>query len=266
MFTLATVAAGCLAAGNVGGMTVAELQRELAGATNLTVVDIRATSVFARGHIPGAINIPAPVVEAKLLPPLGRVVVCDAGLGRDKVEAAVKALSAKPGIAAEALDGGFAAWESSGAAATRAAGMRPEAPNYITYAQLKVAKPEEVVLVDLRHEPVAKANIAATGESLTDLGKEFAGMRTRKSPFGGSGATKAAVDGSSPAPLLVLIDSGDGKAEEMARALRANGIKRYAILAGGELILARHGQAGLRREGQGAPSATLNPAPGGATK
>jgi hypothetical protein len=49
--------------------------------------------------------------------------------------------------------------------------------------------------------------------------------------------------------LLVLIDSGDGKADEMARALKANGNKRFVILAGGEEMLARKGKAGLQRSG-----------------
>ena len=46
---------------------------------------------------------------------------------------------------------------------------------------------------------------------------------------------------------MVLVDRGDGAARDMARALEANGIKRYTILAGGELALERHGKPGRQR-------------------
>jgi len=50
---------------------------------------------------------------------------------------------------------------------------------------------------------------------------------------------------------MVLIDGGgpDNSAQEMARTLKANGIKRVVILAGGEEILSRGGKPGLQRTG-----------------
>jgi hypothetical protein len=52
-------------------------------------------------------------------------------------------------------------------------------------------------------------------------------------------------------PLLVLIDDGgaDNSALEMARVLKANGVRRVVILAGGEEILSRAGKPGLQRRG-----------------
>ena len=54
---------------------------------------------------------------------------------------------------------------------------------------------------------------------------------------------------SASASLVVLIDSVDGSSEAQARALKARGIRRYAILAGGELAIARKGRRGLARTG-----------------
>src|SRR5882724_12830200 len=112
-----------------GGVTVSELQHELAAGGKLTVIDVRTTPLYNQGHIPGAINVPASLCAQKNLPPLGKVVVCDAGLGRDSADQAAAALAAKPGITVEILEGGFAAWESAQAVTTKAPGMKPESPN-----------------------------------------------------------------------------------------------------------------------------------------
>jgi len=61
--------------------------------------------------------------------------------------------------------------------------------------------------------------------------------------------------------LVILIDSADGAAQEAARALKAGGARRYAILAGGELILARHGQPGMQRAASQVVPQYQTPAP-----
>jgi rhodanese-related sulfurtransferase len=250
----------CLAA---AAMTVSDLQTQLAAGAKITVVDVRGPALFAQAHLPGAINIPAEVCARKSLPPLGRVVVCGDGLGRDTavtVDAAA-ALGKKPGITAEVLEGGFSAWESAHGMTTRLEGRRPEAFNYITYAQLKAAKAGDAILVDLR-KPAAAAQpaLAAAGNSpsqpLTDLRLEFPGLSLAKSLTEAGAAAKSGAGA-----LLVLIDSADGAAEAAARALKGGGHKRYAILAGGELILARHGQAGLERSSAAAFSSGRTPLP-----
>lgn len=252
------------------GMTVSELQTNLAQGVKLTVIDVRSPILFGHGHIPGAINLPASLCGPKHLPPLGHVVVYDAGLGRDATDAAVLALDAKPGITADVLDGGFAAWETAQGVTTRTPGLKLSAPNYITYQQLKAARTSDYVLVDLRSSSasnqVVSAKVAVTPSSgPTDLTQEFPGAKTVRSPFNSnlpSGvAPKAAVAGSAGSatpPLLVLIDDGDGQAQEMARTLQANGVKRYVILTGGELILSRHGESGLKREGFNAANASVS--------
>ena len=257
-----------LGACSAGALTVAGLNAQLAQGAKLTIVDVRSAALFTQGHIPGAINIPAALCSQINLPPLGKLVVCGAGLGRDAEEtAAAAALARKPGISAEVLEGGYAAWESAQGLTTQARGLKPETLNYISYAQLKAAKPDGVVLVDLRHPPGANPNAATAApaaQPLTDLAQAFPGFQVTQSPASAKPQIKSAGPGSGPPPLLVLIDNGDGTALEMARTLQGSGIKRYAILAGGELILARQGQPGLQRLGAGTQSTTTMPPPGAA--
>ena len=239
---------------STNGITVADLQARLNQGDKLTIIDVRSQTLFSQGHIPNAINIPASLCADKKLPPLGQVVVCGEGLGHDATDSAAVALNAKPGIFADKLEGGYAAWEEAQSITTKDKGLQPEALNYITYAQLKNVTNEDVVLVDLRKQssPARTAvGITNAALALTDLGKEFPGMPVTQTPFKTSQVSKAAKV-SRAESLMVLIDSGDGCAQKMARALKANGIHRYVILAGGEEIISRKGQAGLQRNNSGA--------------
>jgi rhodanese-related sulfurtransferase len=227
----------------------AELAALLASGEKVTVVDVRSTEFYTTAHIPGAINIPAALCRVKLLPPLGRVIVYDQGLGQTNGVFAASELNKKPGITAEVLEGGMAAWETTQRQTTAGRGASREALPFIDYQTLKATTAADTILVDLRAEPSGPTVKSADAAPLTDLRAEFPGLRVTRSPFDSVSRAKAA--GATP-PLIVLIDRGDGKAEEMARALRANGTTRFAILAGGEEILARQGQPGLQRSGGGA--------------
>jgi rhodanese-related sulfurtransferase len=231
-------------AGAAFAISPVQVQQLLNSGEKITFVDVRLNVLFQKGHIPGAINIPAQLVPEKPLPPLGRVVVYDDGLGADDAVAAAAALNQKPGITAESLDGGYAAWEMAQSSTTQSGGLKPEEMPVITYAQLKQKQSADVVLVDLRQSAPAVTTASAAklsaakvaAQPLTDLQAEFPKARIDRSPFAvSSPRTKAlAASASTPPPLLVLIDNGDGSAQKMARALKANGIKRFAILAGGE--------------------------------
>lgn len=259
---IAWVASACAGA----GITVTELQAQLTNRpVKVTVIDVRTPALFTRSHIPGAINIPASLCAQKNLPPLGKVVVCGDGLGRDKTDAAAAALAAKPGLSVDVLEGGFAAWESQPTLTTGRGGMQPEAPRYISYAELKAAKPADTLLVDLRRRPAPAPRALRPGSSqaaqtpLTDLAQEFPGFSSTGAPFDAS--RRLAVGSPPTPPLLVLIDDGDGAAEATARALRGNGVKRCVILMGGERILERHGQRGLQRSGSAAHLPNQTPPP-----
>jgi hypothetical protein len=109
------------------------------------------------------------------------------------------------------------------------------------------------VLVDLRKEPKQSrqgengAN-APTPEPLTNLRQEFVKVRgVTRSPFDLPQARQGISGNSASSPLLILIDNGDGSAQATARLMKANGITRYAILAGGEPVIARKGRTGSGR-------------------
>jgi rhodanese-related sulfurtransferase len=232
------------------GMTATGLKTSLAGG-KITVIDIRSPSAYGEEHIPGAINIPAALCPRKILPPIGKVVVYGDGIGGDDAGAAAAALSKKPGLTVEILEGGYAAWKSSQGMTTRGAGLKKEAFNYISYAHLKAAAAGNVVLLDVRKPSAAHA--------MTDLKTEFPALRQARS----LDEVKGMAAGSNP-PLIALIDNGDGTAEKQARLLKAGGNHNYVILAGGELILSRKGQAGLQRKAPVARGAAQTPsAPGG---
>ena len=178
---------------------MADLQKQLADGAKVTVVDIRSPRAFAQEHIPGAINIPESLCPLKKLPPLGKVVVYDDGLGRQNLAATAAALAAKPGLQVEILEGGYAGWQNTQALTTRGAGFKHESFNYTTYARVKAAKPDGLVLYDLR-KPVPAAT-----PPLTDLTVEFPGTKEAQSR---ADAERMAAGASS---LLVLIDSGDGR-------------------------------------------------------
>lgn len=242
----------CAAVGSAAAafaISPVQVQKLLDSGEKITFIDVRLNVRFQSGHIPGAINVPSQLVPGKQLPPLGNVVVYDEGRGENAAALAAAALNEKSGITAEVLDGGYAAWEMAQAATTKSRGVAPEEMPLITYDQLKNTKSADVVLVDLRQSKAAAhaAGNEAAPPPLTDLPSEFPGARVVHSPFEASPVHASAAGGTPP--LLVLIDNGDGSAKNMARALKANGNTRFVILAGGEQILAVHGQAGLQRMG-----------------
>lgn len=249
------------AALTAAAMDVNDLAARLAAGEKITVIDVRSAEFYQREHIPQAINVPAALCRERQLPPLGRVVVYDQGLGQTNAAYAATVLSQKPGITAEVLQGGFAAWQTiKRETAGRRGAAREEVP-YISYQNLKSTTAPDVMLVDLRADDPPRAKKSAAADApLTDLSAEFPKLPVVRSPFEVVRRVKA--DSSTP-PLLVLIDRGNGKAEATARALRANGMMRFVILAGGEEIIARQGQSGLQRSGSGltVPEPVITPQP-----
>lgn len=254
--TRARTAACCLpavlllCADVAAGVTAEALRQRLANGEAITLIDVRPTSAYQRGHIPGAINVPANLVPMKRLPPLGTVVAYDAGLGGRTVDAAVEALNGKPGITADKLAGGYAQWEAVRGLTTAKPGLSRAGPTYTTYQALRELDPADAVLVDLRTpRPQSRQGVGEPGAApLARLDDHFPGFRSTSDPLRLPGSRQGEED-SATQPLLVLIDELDGRAEQTARMLRANGYRRVLILAGGERIIERGGAPGKKRLG-----------------
>lgn len=223
-------------------LTVEELRDALAGGQRVTLIDIRPNVQFANGHIPGAMNIPAKLATRKRLPALGTVIVYGDGYHTPVTQQAAAELGAKPGIEVEILEGGYAAWSSGGRMTSQSKGFRKHAEKFLTLAEVKdiaVAEPN-LVLVDLRSSDVG-------GDLLDEFPNtmilESRGQKRAKSRSGKPGQGKVRLkpflrQGKADNRLLfVLVDDGDGRAEKAALRMRAAGVSRLAILAGGQLAI-----------------------------
>jgi len=198
----------------------------------VTIIDIRSTDQYQQSHIPGAINIPALICSSKKLPQLGTVVVYSDGLDSKTDNQAINALNQKKGIQAELLIGGRSAWVANHYSVTGKAGMAREHLPYITYLQFEkmIASPSNITLLDIREPSQQKKNL-----NVTDLHKQYPDIRTIHSPFGHDQKKSTNTE-----PLMVLIDNADGRSEKMAHQMKAAGIQRFVILAGGEQTLSRN--------------------------
>lgn len=245
--------------GFAAAITPAELDARLKAHDKVTVIDLRSTELFQRGHIIGAINIPHRLVAKKKLPPLGEVVAYCDGLGATYAADCVASLNAKPGIQAEALNGGYAAWKTFTHMTAEAQHIRKATPTTMTYEQLMATGGKDVVLVDARQESATMEKSAAgTAKAAVDLQKVCKERIPAASVVSsGPGAlrqlrSKQAVGSAAPS-LFVVLDNDHESAMKIAQAIEASGYKRVVVLAGGEEILRRKGKEGLSRQGAAAP-------------
>ncbi|MGC9035623.1 MAG: rhodanese-like domain-containing protein, partial [Verrucomicrobiia bacterium] len=178
-----------IALAEVNGITPAELKKKMDAGENVTVVDVRPTEIYQKGHIPGAINIPLEICDQKRLPGAQFIVVYDEGLQGNRAASAVEGLRKKNRAQTEILEGGFAAWETFIGTSTKPSGASREEIPYITYDALKKLQSADTVIVDLREQPTAQNRSVAGNPvqqqqtSLTDLQSEFPKAKIVKSPF-----------------------------------------------------------------------------------
>ena len=216
----------------------------------VTIIDVRETGIYSQGHIPGAINIPSSIIAMKRLPSIGDVIVYGDGIRTDLTLAAVDELNTRTGIQAEMLEGGFAAWEALNLSTTHKAGLGRMRVQYLTYRNLKkaAAHNSDIVLVDLRSKTFsdktsADVYIDSTIASPKDRKRGAAGKQ-----WDIASSILKGKKGSHHRYHYVIIDNGDGEGQEVASRLFAAGIKRVAILTGGEQILRREGQPGQMKK------------------
>ncbi len=217
------------------------LEHLIASNEKITIVDIRPNAIYQKSHIRNAINIPSSIIELKRLPPIGRVIVYDAGIDIEILKQAVIALNAKPGIQAEPLKGGFASWSSRHEVIQRDKGLSSSQTRNLTYQKLvkMSAGYDSLILVDLR-----------MGRQQESLAEHFPNIRiydpidTTRDDTGNvevsSYILQTIPKGNNKA--LILIDDGNGFSEKVADKLHAAGTKRLAILAGGEQSLRVRGE------------------------
>jgi rhodanese-related sulfurtransferase len=217
------------------------LEQELDGGQKITIIDIRPNAMYQKNHIQNAINIPASIIERKRLPPLGRVVVYGEGIDIVILEQAVSSLNAKPGIQAEALEGGFSAWSARNRTIQRETGITTSQVKNLTYQELRkmTDRNDVLLLVDLRmgmqqellaeHFPRTRVYdpIDTTQDDVTNMKVSSYILQTLPK---------------NNRKVLILIDDGNGFAEKVADKLHAAGTKRLAILAGGEQALRVRGE------------------------
>ena len=90
----------------------AELKRALAEKRPLLILDVEERDVFAAGHIPGAVNIPADELEARIGEELSQtdtiVVYSDSA---DLSQRATEIIGAEGFMRVSMLDGGYSQWE-----------------------------------------------------------------------------------------------------------------------------------------------------------
>lgn len=262
--------AGVFAAPSVFALTPSELAAQLARNETVLLVDVRSAHAFSEGHIPGAINIPLNLLRHKTLPSGQLVVVYADGLGVVDEAQALAIAGAKPGVKADVLEGGYAAWLGETRLSTAAPGITTEKLPSITYDQLVNANKSDVVVMDLR--PVAApasakalraSNKVAASDTEEDLVAGFAqklGVPVMTPNRGGvsakaDGATAltarstaaSAVPAADRSKLLVLVAEDEAAAAEAARELRAQGHYRFTILIGGTEAIRHEGRQGLGR-------------------
>jgi 3-mercaptopyruvate sulfurtransferase SseA len=246
--------ASLLSTSQCWALSAAELASMMKANVQVVVIDVRNRNYYSNGHIPGAISIPAEILARKKLPRFSNVVIYGDGIHVQATNDARDALAANLGIVPQILDGGYPVWEAYTRLSTKGGGMSDEVIPHITYQELMKIKDgdSQLTIIDLR-QPGKRMGTNNKVQKLTDLASKFprhqvlSADRARWSKHKQGHVKPGEVmplHTFSPDVLYVLVDNGDGHlAESVARRLRGKGIKRLAILTGGEVAIETEGQA-----------------------
>lgn len=211
-----------------------------------TLIDVREPGVYTHGHVDGALNMPARGLAERALPPLDDLVLYGSGLDDPEVVALAGRLSERLGQRVEVLEGGWLAWLEAGGRVDAPGGLFQGDFPEITFDQVAalVGTPA-LVLVDLRSPAAERTDLR--------LGR-WAEVR-RIGPVNGYRATESELRavaaavlgdrrGGAPALYVLVDDTGGESARGLARRLFGAGLRRMAILIGGEAALKADGETG----------------------
>jgi rhodanese-related sulfurtransferase len=104
-------------------ITAEELERNRQTAAEFRLVDVRSSSEYASGHVPGAVNIPLEQIEARLLdldPSRPLVLICKTGKRATMAADLLKPYRSGLNV----LDGGTTAWVNAGLPVVRSSKVR----------------------------------------------------------------------------------------------------------------------------------------------
>lgn len=225
-------------------MTPEELSAWLQSGERVTVIDIRHPAQYAQNHVPGAINLPMPGLTQRQLPTMMNVVVVGDGFDVTAESGAIDALRAQGVPRVEVLDGGMMAWDESGASSVQQQGLVAGGPvMYVTSTQVERAVRSGrvgVVVVDMRADVAGRTPFSRTG---------LANLWVVEPPAAASNSQIVQhilrYRDQARGKVLLLVDDGDGRAEAVGMLLSAAGVKRQAILTGGERTLETWGQGAI---------------------
>lgn len=252
----------CLAGSSVAAesLSAEELAERLVSDEPPLLLDIRREHQYEAGHIPGAINIPLAMLGSRQLPPVGEIILYGDGLGETDPLEAVALLEKREGLEPVWLRGGYAAWETVSGVSTAPPGFQKSSQRHITYDRLKASGGNGAVIYDLRkkagsaleeHFPEARV-VRGDRSHVLRVASDAGSARPQAVDTEATKANPLLRDKrSSSEELIVLIDDDNASAREVAASLRARGLHRVVILAGGEMMVEMEGRSGLERASSG---------------
>lgn len=224
------------------------------------LLDIRREHQYEAGHIPGAINIPLGMLGSRRLPPVGEVIIYADGLGETDPLEAVALLEKREGLEPKWLRGGYAGWETVSGVSTAMPGFQKSSQRHISYGKLKASGGNGAVIYDLRkkagsalEEHFPDARVVRGDRRRVLRAASDSGAARPQSLDADEGQANPLLRGkrASSEQLIVLIDDDNESAREVAASLRAQGLHRVVILAGGEMMVEMEGRSGLERASSG---------------
>lgn len=215
------------------------------------LIDVRNTSAFVQGSIPGAINIPARVLlEKRMNFSRGCILISDGLIDRIDPSKLADDLRATGVPSVRVLHGGLAAWsELDKPPTTTGPGATIGRTNStLTYEDL-ATRDGGVSVVDLRP---AEERTVPKGHECPVSGfcktRRFRYVPSLEA-FHKSHANHSRRDRAGEGPLVVLVGGRDTDTQQEVKKLHVEGYRRVAVLLGGAEIIAHEGRRGRKRQG-----------------